>query len=121
MKYRKINVTINTAERFNNFKRKLNGNNSQILDKMITFFEYNDIDLNDPDNEVLSVGKLVNKRFNAIYGMLKIIEKEQTKPTKGMLAQMFAQLNVAPEKNVEEETLIEPVKKPRFVEKNPTN
>lgn len=121
MKYKKINVTENTAERFKKFKLKVNGNNSEILDKMINFFEYNDINLNEPDNEVLSVGKLVNKRFNAIYGMLKIMEKEQTKPTKGMLAQMFAQLNTVPEIITEEETLIEPVKKVKFVERKTNN
>ena len=112
--YTKISFTKSSAERFKKFAKSNSGTNSEVLDKMINFFEYNDVNLDNVDLDVLSVGKLVNKRFNAIYGMLKIMEKEQTKPTRGMLGQIFAQLNTPIEEDV---TLSEPVKKPKFIQK----
>lgn len=115
-KYTKISFNQSTAERFKKFAKKTPGTNSEVLDQMINFFEYNDVDINSTDLDVLSVGKLVNKRFNAIYGMLKIMEKEQTKPTKGMLAKIFETFET---EQVLEETLIDTEKKGKFVQIRP--
>ena len=117
-KYNQISLQISTVENFKQFVKKNKGTNSEVLQAMINFFEYNDIDLSNVDHDALSVGKLVNKRFNAIYGMLKIIEKEQTKPTKGMIAEIFSKLDMD---NLKEEEIIQTSTKAKYVQRKPIN
>jgi len=73
---------------------------------MIEYFEWNGLSPFDKNEQSL-LGELIKnrKRTEAVIAIMKDIEKHQTKPTVAMIQALF--------------TEVEPIKKPRMIEKTP--
>jgi len=95
-----VNIKKDVADRFRHFAKQISCTNSEALEAMLNFFEWNDIS---PNDSLPNRDADVKKRINAVIAILKNIEKFQTKPTVGMLQSLFQEVT--------------PQHKPRFVEK----
>jgi hypothetical protein len=100
------NITIEkkTAERFQQFSRTHYRTHTEAITGMLDFFLYNEISPKEKIGPTAkTIEKLINKRINAVIAIIKDIEKNQTKPTIGILQALLEQE--------------EPKKKPLLVEK----
>lgn len=93
-----INIKKNIASRFRKFSKQISKSNTEALEAMLNFFDWNDLSPHD-DLGVKSDG--TKKRINALIAIVKNIEKHQTKPTTAMLKKLFEE--VANEESKEEE------------------
>lgn len=95
-----------TAKRFQEFSKTHFKTHTETMEAILDFFFYNEIS---PKEKLGPTGRTIEanlkKRMNAIIAIIKAIEKDQTKPTVAMLHSLF--------------TEIQPVKKPRLIEKSP--
>lgn len=77
----RLQVKAHTANRFREFSKKNNSNQSQTLDLILDFFEKNNLS---PFESLVpskvSLEQLIKKRIDAVIAILKNIEKTQTKP-----------------------------------------
>ena len=77
----RLQVKSKTADRFREFSKKNNSNQSQTLDLILDFFEKNNLS---PFETLVpskvSLETLIKKRIDAVIAILKNIEKTQTKP-----------------------------------------
>ena len=100
----RLQVRLKTANRFREFSKRNNSNQSETLDLILDFFEKNNLS---PFETLVpskvSLENLIKKRIDAVIAILKNIEKTQTKPTAGILLALLEQP--------------EPKKEPRYVEK----
>lgn len=78
--------------KFRKFSKKIAATHSETMEVMIDFFERNAISpYEDLGVNMIRLEKNLQKRFNAIVAIIKDIEKTQTKPTAGMLLELFQQ------------------------------
>jgi hypothetical protein len=82
----RLQLKANTANRFREFSKKNNSNQSETLDLILDFFEQNNLS---PFETLVpskvSLEQLIKKRIDAVIAILKNIEKSQTKPSLLML------------------------------------
>ena len=82
----RLQIQSKTANRFREFSKKNNSNQSQTLDLILDFFEKNNLS---PFETLVpskvSLETLIKKRIDAVIAILKNIEKTQTKPSFLML------------------------------------
>jgi len=77
----RLQVKAKTANRFREFSKKNNSNQSETLDLILDFFEKNNLSPFEtlvPSKVSLEI--LIKKRIDAVIAILKNIEKTQTKP-----------------------------------------
>ncbi|WP_219552121.1 BfmA/BtgA family mobilization protein [Gramella sp. MT6] len=100
----RLQLSLKTAERFREFSKKNNSNQSETLDLMLDFFEKNNLS---PFETLVpskvSLEQLIKKRIDAVIAILKNIEKTQTKPGLLMLNLLLEERSIS---------------KPSIVEKN---
>ena len=72
--------------RFRNFSRLVSDSHTHTLERVMDFFEWNDLS---PNDDLGINNNRTNKRINAVIAILKNIEKHQTLPTKAMLDTLF--------------------------------
>lgn len=100
--------------KFRNFSKKIAATHSETIEVMIDFFERNAISpFEDVGVNMIRLEKNLQKRFNAIIAIIKDIEKSQTKPTAGILLDLFEQTETK-----EKKPLI--LEKKQFPEKRPS-
>ncbi|WBL22724.1 BfmA/BtgA family mobilization protein [Zunongwangia sp. HRR-M8] len=77
----RLQVKAHTANRFRDFSKKNNSNQSDTLELILDFFEKNNLS---PFETLVpskvSLEQLIKKRIDAVIAILKNIEKTQTKP-----------------------------------------
>lgn len=77
----RLQLKASTANRFREFSKKNNSNQSETLDLVLDFFEQNNLS---PFETLVpskvSLEQLIKKRIDAVIAILKNIEKTQTKP-----------------------------------------
>ncbi len=77
----RLQIKSKTANRFREFSKKNNSNQSETLDLILNFFEKNNLS---PFETLVpskvSLETLIKKRIDAVIAILKNIEKTQTKP-----------------------------------------
>lgn len=104
--YTAVNLKRDVVKRFGKLSRKLSKPQSETLNAMIDFFEWHGFSPFDKMEHSLLIELLKNrKRTDAVIAIMKDIEKHQTKPTVAMIQALF--------------TEVEPIKKPRLIEKTP--
>ncbi len=104
--YTAVNLKRDVVKRFGKLSRKLSQPQSETLGAMIDFFEWHGFSPFDKMEHSLMVELLKNrKRTEAVIAIMKDIEKHQTKPTIAMIQSLFEE--------------VEPIKKPRMIEKSP--
>ncbi len=81
-----INVKKKVAIRFRKFSKEISKSNTEALEAMLNFFDWNDLS---PSDNLGVKNERTNKRINAVIAILKNIEKYQTKPTATMLQTLF--------------------------------
>lgn len=81
-----INVKKKVALRFRKFSKEISKSNTESLEAMLNFFDWNDLS---PNDNLGVKNERTNKRINAVIAILKNIEKHQTKPTAGMIQTLF--------------------------------
>tara|TARA_R110002049_G_scaffold88317_2_gene222986 strand:- start:2145 stop:2522 length:378 start_codon:yes stop_codon:yes gene_type:complete len=95
-----------TAKRFPEFSHTHFKSHTEAMATMLDFFFNNEIS---PKEKLGPKGRTIEakllKRINAVIAIMKNIEKHQTKPTVAMIQSLFAE--------------VEPIKKPRMIEKSP--
>lgn len=105
-RFETFKIKMSVAVKFRKFCRTMSKSQSMTLLSMIEYFEWNGFSPFDKKEEGLLVELLKNrKRTEAVIAIMKDIEKHQTKPTVAMIQALF--------------TEVEPIKKPRMIEKTP--
>ncbi|WP_323027413.1 BfmA/BtgA family mobilization protein [Gelidibacter japonicus] len=101
-----LKIKASVADRFRRFCRTMSKSQSMTMLSMIEYFEWNGLSPLDKKEQGL-MGELIKnrKRTEAVIAIMKDIEKHQTKPTIAMIQALF--------------TEVEPIKKPRLIEKTP--
>ena len=85
-----ISFKISVANKFRSFSKKMRASNSMTLLLMLDFFESNQLSPKESIGpHVRTLESLIKKRNNAIIAILKVMEKNQTKPTVAMLQALF--------------------------------
>lgn len=85
-----ISFKISVANKFRSFRKKMGASNSMTLLLMLDFFESNQLSPKESIGPHLrTLESLIKKRNNAIIAILKVMEKNQTKPTVAMLQALF--------------------------------
>ncbi len=95
-----INVKKDIASRFREFSKQVSKSNTEALEAMLNFFDWNDLS---PHDNLGARNDGTKKRINALIAIVKNIEKNGINPTKAMMQLLFEQ---APPKD-EEPDLIE--------------
>jgi len=105
-RFETLKIKASVAVRFRRFCRTMSKSQSLTLSSMIEYFEWNGLSPFDKNEQSL-LGELIKnrKRTEAVIAIMKDIEKHQTKPTVAMIQALF--------------TEVEPIKKPRMIEKTP--
>ncbi len=92
----RLQLSLKTAERFREFSKKNNTNQSETLDLMLDFFEKNNLS---PFETLVpskvSLEQLIKKRIDAVIAILKNIEKTQTKPGLVMLNLLLEERSIS--------------------------
>lgn len=102
--FKNIRFKKTTAARFQEFSRSHFKTHTEALSTMLDFFLYNEISPKEKlGPRARTIENLIKKRINAVIAVMKEIEKNQTKPTIGILQALLEQE--------------EPKKKPLLVEK----
>lgn len=82
----RLQLKLSTANRFRDFSKKNDSNQSQTLDLMLDFFEKNNLSpFETLAPSKVSLENLIKKRIDGVIAILKNIEKTQTKPSFMML------------------------------------
>jgi len=81
-----ISIKIRVASRFRRFSKQISKSNTEALEAMLNFFDWNDLT---PDDNLGPKSDGTKKRINALVAIVKNIEKHQTKPTTLMLQRLF--------------------------------
>ena len=92
----RLQLGAKTANRFREFSKKNNSNQSEALDLMLDFFEKNNLS---PFETLIpskvSLEQLIKKRIDAVIAILKNIEKTQTKPGLLMLELLMEERSIS--------------------------
>lgn len=89
-KFSRINFHTETVERFKKYAIANDANYTETLEAILDFFEKYSINPFVPfDDSLHSLHLLIDKRMDALEGILRTIEKEQLKPTKELLERLF--------------------------------
>jgi len=101
----RLQVKAKTANRFREFSKKNNSNQSETLDLILDFFEKNNLS---PFETLVpskvSLETLIKKRIDAVIAILKNIEKTQTKPGFLMLELLLEGRSISKPTIVEKKT-----------------
>jgi hypothetical protein len=85
-----VNFHRNTVERFKGFCKKTGASYTDTLEHMMDFFDtYQLSPLENFGPTVRGMEANIKKRINSMIGIIKDIEKHQTKPTTAMLELLF--------------------------------
>ena len=119
-RFETIKIKSSVARKFKQFSRQMSKSQSMTMLLMLDFFEVNGISPSEsigPQMVTLEakLAMLIKKRMN---GMLKDIEKTQTKPTAAMLYALFEQAEQPQKKLILEKKFADETKQVRFREKN---
>ena len=110
----RLQLSLKTAERFREFSKKNNSNQSETLDLMLDFFEKNNLS---PFETLVpskvSLEQLIKKRIDAVIAILKNIEKTQTKPSLLMLNLLLEERSISKPTIVEKNKVISSHEKSR--------
>jgi len=110
----RLQVKAKTANRFREFSKKNNSNQSETLDLILDFFEKNNLS---PFETLVpskvSLEQLIKKRIDAVIAILKNIEKTQTKPGLLMLELLMEGRSISKPIIVEKKTGSSPSEKSR--------
>ncbi len=85
-----INIKRDVALRFRKFSKQISKSNTETIEAMLNFFDWNDLS---PNDNLGVKNERTNKRINAVIAILKNIEKHQTKPTTVMLQKLFEEVS----------------------------
>lgn len=100
----RLQLKLSTANRFREFSKKNNSNQSASLDLMLDFFEKNNLSpFETLAPSKVSLENLIKKRIDGVIAILKNIEKTQTKPSFVML-QLLMEGRAIPGKKLEAST-----------------
>ena len=89
-KFETIKIKRSIAKRFRQFSRKMSASQSMTLLLMLDFFENNKLSPKESIGpHVRTLESLIKRRNNAIIAILKVMEKNQTKPTVAMMHALF--------------------------------
>ena len=90
VQFARINFLLETVNRFRNFSKKHEKTHSDVLEGMMDFFEkYQLSPFQDFGPNLWDMEANIKRRINAMIGIIKDIEKHQTKPTTAMLELLF--------------------------------
>lgn len=110
----RLQLRLRTAERFREFSKKNNSNQSESLDLMLDFFEKNNLS---PFETLVptkvSLEQLIKKRIDAVIAILKNIEKTQTKPSLLMLELLMEERSISKPAAVEKKKILSSNQKSR--------
>lgn len=112
--YSAINVKKDIASRFREFSKQISKSNTEALEAMLNFFDWNDLS---PHDNLRARNDGTKKRINALIAIVKNIEKNGINPTKAMMQLLFEQV---PPKD-EEPELIEIMPQEILLENNYRN
>ncbi len=105
VQFRRINFRSETAARFRSFSKAHGKTHSDVLEGMMDFFtKYQLSPFQDFGPNIRGMEANIKKRINALVGIIKDIEKNQTKPTTSMLQLLF---EGTPPKEKQPELLLE--------------
>lgn len=83
--------------KFRRFSKQLNQTQSETLNHMIHFFEFNQLSpFEDFGPNITKLENLFKKRTNAIIAIIRDIEKNQSKPAYAMLSVLFEEFKINP-------------------------
>ncbi len=103
----RLQLSLKTAERFREFSKKNDSNQSETLDLMLDFFEKNNLS---PFETLVpskvSLEQLIKKRIDAVIAILKNIEKTQTKPGLLMLNLLLEERSISKPTTVEKNKIL---------------
>lgn len=85
-----ISIKKEVASRFRKFSKQISKSNTEALEAMLNFFDWNDLS---PDENLGVKSDGTKKRINALIAIIKNIEKHQTKPTTIMLQSLFEEVS----------------------------
>jgi len=89
-KFETIKIKSSIAKKFRQFSRKMTASQSMTLLLMLDFFENNKLSPKESIGpHVRTLESLIKRRNNAIIAILKVMEKNQTKPTVAMMHALF--------------------------------
>jgi hypothetical protein len=110
----RLQLSLKTADRFREFSKKNNSNQSETLDLILDFFEKNNLS---PFETLVpskvSLEQLIKKRIDAVIAILKNIEKTQTKPGLLMLNLLLEERSISKPAMVEKNKVLSPHEKSR--------
>ncbi|MDE3742101.1 BfmA/BtgA family mobilization protein [Maribacter polysaccharolyticus] len=84
-----INVKKDIASRFRDFSKQISKSNTEALEAMLNFFDWNDLS---PHDNLGVRNDGTKKRINALIAIVKNIEKNGINPTKAMMQLLFEQV-----------------------------
>lgn len=90
VQFARINFLLETVNRFRIFSKKHEKTHSEVLEGMMDFFDkYQLSPFQDFGQNLWDMEANIKRRINAMIGIIKEIEKSQTKPTTAMLELLF--------------------------------
>lgn len=90
VQFARINFLLETVNRFRIFSKKHERTHSDVLEGMMDFFEkYQLSPFQDFGPTLWDMEANIKRRINSMIGIIKDIEKHQTKPTTAMLELLF--------------------------------
>ena len=90
VQFARINFLLETVNRFRIFSKKHEKTHSDVLEGMMDFFEkYQLSPFQDFGPNLWDMEANIKRRINSMIGIIKDIEKHQTKPTTAMLELLF--------------------------------
>ena len=99
-----LKIKRSIAKKFRQFSKKMFASQSMTLLIMLDFFESNQLSPKESIGpHVRTLESLIKRRNNAIIAILKVMEKNQTKPTVAMMHALFE----GGEKEEKKPTLVE--------------
>ncbi len=106
-RFESLSIKRSVVKKFRKYSKSISKSNSMTLLSMVEYFERNELS---PEDDLkpglMGIENRIKKRINAVIAIIKDIEKNQTKPTVGMMLTLFA------EAEPKEETRIRHAKSP---------
>ena len=89
-RFENLSIKSSVAKKFRQFSKQMSASQSMTLLLMLDFFKANQLSPKESIGpHVRTLESLIKKRNNAIIAILKVMEKNQTKPTVAMMQALF--------------------------------
>ncbi|WOD42888.1 BfmA/BtgA family mobilization protein [Hwangdonia lutea] len=112
-RFENLSIKRSVVKKFRKYSKSISKSNSMTLLSMVEFFENNELSPDDDlKSDLIETENRIKKRINTLIAILKDIEKNQTKPTLGMLQAIF--MNVEPKPKILIEKSFEELERERI-------